>query len=180
MNQHKIKDETIAFPVYSLELEHFSELSEVSFPSEYFVLLLAADYSALAEKEISDVSLLLIDRGLKYILCWGNDCEKAHDAFDLGNILWEEENATENHVMSTWHNDESFEEALRFCLYNALLGDEFRNKTNIVVVSVSNAVTNQKLGFLNDICSLHNAVGVQQICPVDVISENQGEINENS
>ena len=160
MNQHEIKDEAIAFPVYSLELESFCELSEVSFPSEYFVLLIAADYSALTEKEISDISLLLINRGLKYILCWGNDCEKAHDAFDLGNILWEEESATENHVMSTWHNDESFEEALWFCLYNALLDDEFLGKTSIIVVSVSNAVTNEKLGFLNDIGSLNNAVGV--------------------
>jgi len=160
MNQHKIKDDAIAFPTYSLEIAHFRELSEVSFPSKYFVLLLAADYSTLTEKEISDIAQLLITKGLKYILCWGNDCEKAHDAFDLGNILWEEENATENHVMSTWHNDESFEEVLWFCLYNASPDDEFWEKTSIVVVSVLNAVTNQKLGFLNDISSLNNAVGV--------------------
>ncbi len=160
MNQHNIKDEAIAFPTFSLELAHFCELSEISFPSEYFVLLLAADYSTLTEEEISDVALLLINSGLKYILCWGNDCEKGHDAFDLGNMLWEEENATENHVMSTWHNEESFEEALWFCLYNASPDDEFWENTSIIVISVSNAVTNEKLGVLNDIRSLNDAVGV--------------------
>lgn len=159
MKQHEI-DDAIAFPVYSLEIADFSDLSEVSFPSECFVLLLAADYSTLTEKEIFAAAQLLITKGLKYILCWGIDCEKAHDTFDLGNILWEEENATENHVMSTWHNDESFEEVLWFCLYNASPDDKFWSKTSIVVVSVSNTVTNHKLGFLNDIGSLNKAVGV--------------------
>lgn len=62
--------------------------------------------------------------------------------------------------MSTWHNDEAFEEALWFCLYNAYPEDEVWEKTSIVVVSVSNLVSPQQLGLLNDIGSLNNAVGV--------------------
>ncbi len=160
MNKHEIKKEAIAFPVYSLETKAIRDLPDILFPSEYFILLLAADYSELDEKEISDIAQLLISKGLKYILCWGNDCEKGHDAFDLGNILWDEINDTNNHVMSTWHNDEAFEEALWFCLYSAFPEDEYWEKTSIIVVSISNEASTQQLGFLNDLDSLDNAVGV--------------------
>jgi hypothetical protein len=62
MNQHEIKEEAVAFPVYSLEISTIHEILEISFPSKYFILLLAADYSVLTEKEISDIVHILTQR----------------------------------------------------------------------------------------------------------------------
>ena len=73
MNRHEIKEEAIAFPVYSLEINTIHELSDILFPSEYFILLLAADYGVINDKEISDIAQTLVSKGMKYILCWGND-----------------------------------------------------------------------------------------------------------
>jgi len=160
MKFHEIETDTIAFPVYSLEINKLTDLSDIKFPSKHVVLLLAADYSSIPEEEITNLSIQLITQGLKYILCWGVECEKAHDAFDLGNILWEEQMNTQNHVMSTWHNDESFEDTLWFCLYNASPDDEYWSTTSIVVVSIANTITQQQIGYIDDVRALNRAVGV--------------------
>lgn len=122
-------------------------------------MLLAANFAGNKPDEITTTAMALISKGLKYILCWGKECEKAHDAFDFGNVLWEEKKAVENHVMSTWHNDEPFEEALWFCLYNASPDDEYWATTSIIVASVANSVSKSQFRYLDDIKRLNSAVG---------------------
>lgn len=148
------------FPVYSIETDALSELTQTKYPSENFVMLLAANFADNTTDEISTVAMKLISRGLKYILCWGNECKKAHDAFDFGNILLEEKEATEHHLMSTWHNGESFEEVLWFCLYNALPDDEYWATTSIILASVGKTVSETQFKYLDDIKKLNSVVGV--------------------
>lgn len=160
MNLHRPNSNVLPFPIYSLEIASFSELERTTFPSKNFVILTAANFSGTDSSEITSIAIGLITKGLKYVLCWGKECEKAHDAFDLGNILWEEKEKTQNHVMSTWHNDESFEDVLWFCLHHASPDDKYWESTSIVVVSVNKAISKSQLEYLSDTQALNAAVGL--------------------
>ena len=160
MNLHRPNSNVLPFPIYSLEIESLKELERTTFPSKTFVMLVAANFSDTDSSEVTSVAMRLITKGLKYVLCWGNECEKAHHAFDLGNVLWEEKEKTQNHVMSTSHDDESFEDVLWFCLHNASPDDVYWESTSIVVVSVNKAISKPQLEYLSDTQALNSAAGV--------------------
>lgn len=124
-------------PVYSELIEHFWALGTIKPPSKNFILLLAADFSAISSDNIKAIARKLIDNGLAYILTWGPECEKAHDAFDLGNIEWQADNDSDFHVMSTWHSDEPLEEAIWEALFVACVTDDIWDETSIICISVN-------------------------------------------
>lgn len=137
MKAHKTES-AVVYPVYSATVERLPDLLELSYPSKHFVLLIAADFDNVPSEEITKIAKQLIDKGLAYICAWGPSCEKAHDAFDLANVLWEEETGKEFHVMSTWHSKEPIEEALWFALYSAFVDEEIWENTTTVCISVAN------------------------------------------
>lgn len=126
------------YPLYSTSIEGIGELIDLGSPSRYFVLLLAADFSNIDKDLLFDAAKRLIDKGLAYVCTWGPGCEMAHHVFDMANVLWEEENGSEYHVMSTWHHDESLEEALWFCIFNATVDDEYWDNCSTVSVAINN------------------------------------------
>lgn len=131
------KKSTTPYPLYSTTLNGIDELIELEYPSKYFVLLLAADFSKMENEKITEIAKKLISKGLLYICAWGPDCERAHDSFDLAKVIWEEDNDKKRHAMSTWHSDESLEEALWFCVFNAIVDDEFWNECSTIVVAIN-------------------------------------------
>ncbi len=131
-------DSESCYPLYRERVNSLVELLDIQYPTKYFVLLLAGDYSNISSTEITNVAKKLIDKGLSYICAWGPECEKAHDAFDNANILWQEENGKEFHVMSTWHANEELEETIWFAIYNAMVDDEHWDKCSTIFVSVNN------------------------------------------
>jgi hypothetical protein len=57
-----------------------------------------------------------------YACAWGPGSARVHDAFDLVFIRetggeW----ADDEHILTTWHHDESLDEALWFAIFNASL-----------------------------------------------------------
>ena len=124
--------------IYFENVSHFSEIENLKFPSNGFVLFLAANRANVKEQEIVLTAKKLITSGLTYICTFGPDCEKGHDIFDYANILWEQEHKTEFLVMSTWHAHETLEEALYFCILNAEPKDVKEIESSMVVLSVGN------------------------------------------
>jgi hypothetical protein len=131
-------ESTVLYPVYSATVGEVSDLLKLSYPSNHFVLLLAADYDNVPSEEITKIAKQLIDKGLAYICTWGPSCEKAHDAFDLANVLWEEKKGKELHVMSTWHSEEPIEEAIWFALFCAFVDEEICEQTSTIFVNIEN------------------------------------------
>jgi hypothetical protein len=136
MKHYKSNMDLPPHPVYSESVNDFSDLATLKSTSNNFILLLAADCSGLSTDDIKFIARKLIDKGLAYILTWGPDCEKAHDAFDLANIDFQDESSTDFHIMSSWHSDESLEEAIWDALFSAAVTDDIWDDTSILCVSV--------------------------------------------
>ena len=138
---------TFPFPVCSYELGGWDDLNNLFVKTDSFVMLLLADYSKKSMEEIAELAKKLIDKGLKYICCWGPESTAGDNGFDLGNIEWEEENKTELHVMSTWH-DEPLADAVWFFLYNATPDDQYWESCSAVIVNINSAASPEKLDKL--------------------------------
>ena len=89
-------------------------------PSERFRLFVAADTTQITSHEISRFAEAALSRGMVYFCAWGPGCERFHDIVDevvVEDDLGERKFAapTKNDVvMTTWHHDETLEEALDF------------------------------------------------------------------
>jgi hypothetical protein len=83
--------------------------------SKYFTLLLAWDAPDIQPDKLMEFFCPLVNRGLVYFCAWGSRCEEVHDAIDLCVAARQVSSGErDNHLMSTWHRDESLEEALWF------------------------------------------------------------------
>lgn len=132
------------FQVFISELDSWSDLANLEVPTRYFTLFLAADYTKLDSVEMSNLAERLIDKGLRYVSCWGPQSTLGDNAFDMGNILWGEHNDSDLHIMTTWH-DEPLAEALWFWLYNGTPDDEFWSHCSAIAVNVSSTARSAEL-----------------------------------
>lgn len=118
------------------DLESFPPKLEL--PSQSFVLLLACDARGIGDSVITDFANSMIDRGIAYLCAWGPDCERVHDLFDLAFVMREiEEGRRYPHVMTSWHHDESLDDALWFMLFSAYPDGAFADTCGVdLAVSV--------------------------------------------
>lgn len=89
-----------------------------------FVLFLALDSTDVDDEPIGRLARKLLAQGVAYVCAWGPGCERVHDAFDAelaAQGLVEEEDAL---VTTTWHADDTLDEALWFALFAAWPRDE--------------------------------------------------------
>ena len=91
--------------------------------SKYFVSLLAWDARAVATSDIAHVARVLLDAGCVYFCCWGP--EYVGDGTSM--------NDDESTIMTTWHTEESLEEATWFALNVAFPDDRFFDSCKAVV-----------------------------------------------
>ena len=147
MKEHPNLKGHIPFTAYSYDFATWAEVNSFSPVSENFVLLLLADFSNQPRNEIVLAAKQLIDKGLKYVCCWGIESEQGHDGFDLGNIEWNEVNKKSLHVMSTWH-EESLADAVWFCLYVAVPDDEYWPNCSTAIVNINNTAPQKELDKL--------------------------------
>lgn len=131
------KTDDLSYPIYSAMIESIDNLRDLEYPSKYFVLFLAADFQKIENEKLIATAKNLINQGLSYICAWGPECEYAHNAFDLANIMWEEDHSQNFRVMSTSHEDESLDEALWFCIFNAAVDDEFWDECSTIAVAIN-------------------------------------------
>lgn len=122
-------------PLYSENVADFAALAEISLPSAHTVVLLAADAREVPAEVIAGVAKRLLDLGLIYVCVWGPDCERVHDIFDEVHVG---DGCTEPDftLMSTWHEDESLDEAVWFFTQCAFPLDTEIETTSYVAISV--------------------------------------------
>lgn len=103
-------------PLQILPISSIEDLAD-SIPrkAEYFTLFLAWDNTNVDHERLLQLFRPLVDRGLAYFCCWGQGCEETHDAVDWCAQDRESQMAPPTHIlMTTWHDNESLEEALWF------------------------------------------------------------------
>jgi hypothetical protein len=121
--------------LFSMALPDFLSLPDsFSLPSRHFIAFLAADASEIDSEVLAEFSRRLIRAGCIYFCAWGTDCERVHDVFD------EECLDIDPVVMTTWHSDDSLDEALWFFLRAAAPDASYRDTTHsALVISVGRA-----------------------------------------
>ncbi len=89
--------------------------TQMHLTSRHFVLFLACDAAKIDEDALSRFAETALDQGLAYVCAWGSGCESVHDTFDWAHVMRKLDMPDdEGVVMTTWHEKDSIEEALRF------------------------------------------------------------------
>jgi hypothetical protein len=127
------------------------QLPELKWPaslqlsSSRFRLLVAADTTDVSVGAISEFASSALSRGMVYFCAWGRDCERFHDIVD--DVLVKDDlnerrfvgPEAADVVMTTWHENDTLEEALDFFTACALPTDGFvRDSSFRLVISVGN------------------------------------------
>ncbi|HEX7028349.1 MAG TPA: hypothetical protein VF268_13995 [Gammaproteobacteria bacterium] len=144
-------DKTQERRLYSLELSSAEDVPDgLVFPSRHFACLIAWDARLASADSISAIIVPLLKAGASYFVCWGPDCEHVHDIID-------EVVSTEGEgigipdgtcIMISWHDSESLEEALLFCLMNTCPDPRYEDTTRTAL-----AISVGEREWNNVICS---------------------------
>ena len=116
----------------SLALLDFASLpAPLSLPAGRFIAFLAADASSVDRLLLAEFSQRLLRAGCVYFCAWGLDCERVHDVFD-GECF-----DAEPVIMTTWHVEDSLDEALWFSVFNAFPDEGYWDTTHsLLAISV--------------------------------------------
>ncbi len=120
--QHLGHSETFGLELFSLSSSDFPSFPDsISVPTRHFVALLATDATDVDAAVLAEFSRKLLGSGCVYFCAWGPDCERVHDIFD------EECIDVEPVIMTTWHEEDSLDEALWFLVSRAFPDDGYQN-----------------------------------------------------
>ena len=105
----------------------------------HYQLFLAMDGHNEIVGDLGNIPKQLIEEGLAYLCSWGPDCSRVHDIFDEASVQIEIETGNDRLIMTTWHEDDTLDEALWFLVYCAV-PDEilFASCRTSYIVSVAN------------------------------------------
>ena len=92
-------------------------------PAGPFVVFTALDATRFTDDQLVEFTGKLIAQGCVYSCSWGPDCSRVHDCFDTADLERVNWLADDSIVMSTWHEDESLDEALWFAVFAAYNDD---------------------------------------------------------
>jgi hypothetical protein len=107
-------------------------------PGPYFACLLAWDAQTASDESIAAVASRLLRAGCVYVCCWGPDCSRVHDLFDLAELELRPDGPW---AMSTWHGAEPLSEALWFLLSCSWPDDAYFDGCRAAVGIVMNSPT---------------------------------------
>lgn len=120
--------------LFALNLPEFRLPAEgIELPTQHFICLVAADFTAASDSEIAGLAEDLLELGASYFVCWGAGCERAHDLIDEVTLLIDPPIPEGSVIMTTWHADEPLEEALFFLLCSAWPDPGFEDFTGCTV-----------------------------------------------
>ena len=121
--------------LFSIFLADFASMPELdSFSSKHFVAFLASDAVGLEVAVLSEVVRKSLNAGCVYFCAWGSGCERLHDIID------EECFDMDPVIMTTWHSNESLDEALWFFIRNCRPDDAYVDTTkNSLAISIGNS-----------------------------------------
>jgi hypothetical protein len=114
--------------LYFIAASDFAALPEsFGFLSAHFVVLLVADVTQIADQTLSSFARALLRAGCSYFCAWGPGCERAHDLFDQECL------STPAVIMTTWHENESLDDALWFFLRTSWPDDAYFDTTRAAI-----------------------------------------------
>jgi len=120
--------------------------ASLNLPSKRFRLLIAADTANCTVDVISEFAESALIKGMVYFCAWGSGCSRFHDIVDeviVGDELGAHRFAppsSEDVIMTTWHDDESLEEALDFFTTCAFPTDGYAEHSGYrVVICLANS-----------------------------------------
>jgi hypothetical protein len=127
-------DEITKREIFCIAASTFAELpSSFALPSKRFVALLVADTKQNDVATLSRFAESLLASGCVYFCAWGPACERAHDIMDECSLDMDPV------IMTTWHVDESLDEALYFFLRNAWPDEGYSEDGSAVAITVGSA-----------------------------------------
>ena len=120
--------------LFMLELGAPNELPRhIDIGSKYFGTLIAWDARVATHDEIVSFVKTLVDAGSVSFVCWGPDCERVHDIADECDPYSDNDSV----IMTTWHADESLDEAIWYFLNTMFAMADFeRGFRSSVAISV--------------------------------------------
>lgn len=122
-------------PVYFASVPDFASLSDIELPSANSVILLLADANGVDPEPIYSAASRLIERGAIYVCTWGTDCERVHDIFDEADV-GDGTNDSDEFIMTTWHADDSLDEAVDFFLTCAFPLDQHLDTCSWAAITI--------------------------------------------
>ena len=117
--------------LYILNLLEPDDLPKsIKLSSQHFACFIAWNSEAASVDVISNLVEHIIKAGGAYFSTWGPDCQRVHDIIDeIDAYPYNDIGSPEDSViMTTWHEDESLEEAMCFFL-TSTSPDEFYEAT---------------------------------------------------
>ena len=108
--------------LYLLSAETATDITRqpLTMPGDPFACILVWDAAAESVNTIAAVTEALLRAGCIYLCTWGSDCERVHDICDenLVEMTLSDEpvDLGTDCVMTSWHDAEPLQEALRFFL----------------------------------------------------------------
>jgi hypothetical protein len=113
--------------LHLLELARPEDLEEIAFGFDrHFAVILAWNATDVSSELIAVVAEALLDRGAVSLSCWGDDCRRVHDILTESIVgPTPPVSRYSSSTMTTWHERESFEEALWYALFVAQPTDRF-------------------------------------------------------
>lgn len=115
--------------------------------TRHFACFIAWDARFASTQEICSLARYLLDAGCVYFCCWGPGCERVHDIIDeeyAGDGTSISNDAST--IMTTWHNDETLDEAVWFALNAAFPDDRFfENARALVGICIGNATWSSRI-----------------------------------
>jgi hypothetical protein len=118
-------------PFCVIESEMLLWPSGVEIPHGRFRLFVAADATHISTETISEFARSALTNGMVYFCAWGQGCERFHDIVDeiivadgIGEQLFVRPNKGDV-IMTTWHDDETLEDALDYFINSARPTDGF-------------------------------------------------------
>jgi len=127
----------------------------------HFAVFLAWDALSASTDAISELAVELHNRGLAYLCAWGPGCERVHDIFDEVEVQLEASRPADSVVMTTWHAEDTIEDALWFFLYNSFPDPAYQDSCSRgVALAIGNSEwANRIARYVNDLKALNSAVG---------------------
>jgi hypothetical protein len=121
--------------------------ADLQISSKYFRLFVAADTTSTSSDQIAAFARNALMSGMVYCCSWGPDCERFHDIVDEVWIASDQSSdrllvrpGIADTVMTTWHDDETLEDALEFFVHSALPTNGYEAKSSFwVAVAVANS-----------------------------------------
>lgn len=102
----------------------------------YFGVFVACDARQVSNNAITDLADNLLMKGAVYFSSWGQDCERVNDLFDSAIIEKYPDETQQSVRLTTWHTDESLDEALWFFLNCVFPSEDYENECHAELIIV--------------------------------------------